>query len=709
MLEITEKLQEQFDKISASGKLYKSQITGTEVWDLYLKSMNEEHNRPFRDPESSFYNCNYCCAFIRRYGNVVAIDADFNVVSLFDVIIGEEYSATTKKLSELVKSKPIAGIFLESYTHLSKLRKINKKAALYTLGTIDNIKRYTKEEANKFKVVTEGQIVTFDHMALTVPACFVNLTSRSVESISGDYRAAREVFQRCMEEISLDTLELVRDLITQGSLLDGTTHVTKVTKTIEKKRQYDAVSPELRENWTWVASRDYPYAKFKNELIGVLCSELSLGEEINKACENWNKRVDPANYMRAKAPITKAQIKLAETFVVDNGYEESFDRRLASVSDIKVTEIRHINNTKKSTKAALFGKVAATKASRHSRNKFDKVEEVTIDKFMEEILPTSTSVALYLTSQHLNNTVAMTTTGKEDSKPIFKWDNNYSWTYKGNLAGHSQIKQAVKAAGGNVTGVLNARLAWNDDNQNDNSDLDIWAEEPDGTRIGHSAGFRADGSRNRRTPMTGQLDVDNMHPGGKIAVENITWTDLSKMKDGVYKIWINGYSIRSSQGFKAEIELEGETYAYEYKVPVKSGQNVKLATVKLEDGVLTVVDDLPSQHVSKDVCGLDSNEFHQVDLVCLSPNHWGANQVGNKHYFFMLGGAKFSEPLVGFHPENLNADLTKHRKVIEALSVTAMLEPEEKHLAGVGFNATVKNEVILKVKGAFERVLKVKF
>jgi hypothetical protein len=27
---------------------------------------------------------------------------------------------------------------------------------------------------------------------------------------------------------------------------------------------------------------------------------------------------------------------------------------------------------------------------------------------------------------------------------MFKWNNNFSWTFNGNLAGKSQIKQAVK-------------------------------------------------------------------------------------------------------------------------------------------------------------------------------------------------------------------------------------------------------------------------
>lgn len=709
MLEITKKLQEQFDNISKSGKLFVSSLTGDEVWNIYLSTLNTVHNRTFRDPESSYYNCNYCKAFIRRYGNIVAINDDYSISSLFDVTTNDEYKETAIVLAEAIRNKDIKNIFIESLTHLSQFGKVNKKQSSFDFGTISNIKRYSKEEAEKFGVVKKDQIVTFDHIALKASKDFVNLTSDSTDTIKSNYRASKELFQRCMEEISTDTLELVRDLIVQNSLLNGTPHLDKVKSILKNKKEYDALDNSVKDNWLWKTSRDYSYARFKNELIGVLCTELALGENLNKACENWNKRVDPVNYKKAKAPITKTQIKLAEKFVTDNGYLESFKRRFATLTDIKVTEIKHINNRDTLGSVSIFDKISPTKASRHSKNKFDKVEEITIDKFMEEVLPTSTSVELYLTPDYLNNVVALTTADTENSKPIFKWDNNYSWTYKGNLAGHSLIKQAVKLAGGNITGVLNARLAWNDHEKgDDDSDLDIWAKEPDGTTIGYSTNYRKERGGGNRSLMSGQLDVDMICPYGELAVENITWNDLSKMKDGIYKIWVNGFSVRSSKGFKLEIEVDHQQYLYIYDKPLTSKQNIEVAEVHLKDGKFTVVDKLPSQTNNQDICGLESNRFHQVNLVCLSPNYWGNNSVGNKHYFFMLDKAKISDSLVSFHTENLEENLAKHRKVIEALSLTSMLEPKGKYLAGLGFNATVKNQVILKVKGNFERLLKVK-
>lgn len=66
---------------------------------------------------------------------------------------------------------------------------------------------------------------------------------------------------------------------------------------------------------------------------------------------------------------------------------------------------------------------------------------------MSDILPTCTSVEAFLDNKHEGNLVSLTTANAKDSKPIFKWSNNYSWTYNGNLAGKSQIKENVKSAG----------------------------------------------------------------------------------------------------------------------------------------------------------------------------------------------------------------------------------------------------------------------
>lgn len=707
MKQFNEKIQAQFNEMCKSGKLFRSSLTGQQVWDLYINSF--EHDPQFRDPASSEHNCNLCNNFIRRYGNIVALDANYEIITMFDIAGHDEFIPVVKALSKALKQAKIAEVFFETFNELNSLNyeKCSKTNPTFRLGINKNVKRYTKEEAEKFGVVKPNEIKEFNHLHLDIPTAFVDMSGKSVEALMADYRSAKEVFQRAMETISLDTLLLVKDLINQGSLLDGTTHLYKIEQIIPLKSVYNLVDNDNKENWCWANSYKLPFAKFRNELIGVLCSELSEGEELNKACQSWNKRVDPVNYMKTTAPITKKQIEEAKKFVEENGYVESFDRRLATMADIKVSEILHSNIGKDGIKSAsIFDNVKST-STRHKKAEFEGVEEIHIDKFMKDILPGCTSIEVFLKNTHEGNMVSLTTAKNPDSKRIMKWDNNYSWTFSGNLAGKSQIKEAVKTAGGRVDGVLRFSMIWNDSDGKDGSDLDAWCNQPDRQQIGFSTGFRKD-SGGAFSSCGGQLDLDNRYPDGKLAIENIYFKDIKKLKNGTYTFYVHQFASRNSQGFKAEIEFDGETYVYEVNRPVSG--NTIVAIVTFTDGKFTIEHKLPESAVSsKDIYGLETNQFHKVNLLCLSPNHWNDNTIGNKHYFFMLDNCKSPVNVRGFHNENLIPDLLEHRKVMEVLGSTNMIDSTDKQLSGLGFNATVKDELIVKLSGSHKRTIKIKF
>ena len=703
-------LQKQLLVMAATGKLFRSKLSGSQVWEKYLAGFTPELNPIFRDPNSTEKNCNNCHNFVRRYGNIVAIDANNKIITLFDVETDEEYQNTANQLNSALKTTGIGEVFFETFAELNELpyESCSKNSTEFKLGLSQNFKQYTPEEATKFGVVKAGEIRTFDHMHLFLPAQFVDKTGASVEAIMGGYRDAKNVFQRAMEEISLDTLRLVCDLIKQGSLLNGDAHLHKITQIIPMKEAYDALAAGDRDAWCWATSYKLPFAKFRNEAIGTLCVELSEGKELNNAVQMWNKMVDPVNYMKATAPITKKQIAEAEKFVEENGYAASFNRRLATIDDINVSEILHANAGDGTIKkVTVFDKVKAT-STRHKRSEFDGLDVVGIEKFMKEILPGCTSIEVFLANSQKGNLVTLTTANDPESKPIFKWSNNYSWTFNGNLAGKSEIKEAVKSQGGNVEGVLRSSMVWNESGR-DNSDLDLWCTQPDRSEIGYSTGHRKDRG-NGFSSCGGQLDLDNTDPGSKIGVENIYFPDLNRMKPGIYKFYVNQFSDRGSLGFKFEIEFDGELYNYEFNGRVSGKKPV--ASVTLKNGQFTIEHHMPVTEglgTSQELYSLETNQFHKVNLVCVSPNHWGINSVGNKHYFFMVEGCQAPGNIRGFHNENLNSDLLTHRKVMEVLGATSMIEPTSKQLSGLGFNATVRDEVVVKLSGTHKRMLKIQF
>ena len=713
MENFNKQIQAQLAVLTATGILFRSSISGQHVWDIYLRAFKDGQDPIFRDPASTTHMCNHCENFIRRYGNIVAIDDNLNIITMFDFTGTDTFEGVAEEISHLLQKAPIAEIFVESLEDLKSLpyEACSNSQDTYRLGMAKNTKRYTQEEAEKYGVVKANELRVFHHMHIDMPKKFINKERSSNESIMGIARQRRDVFARGIREIPTDTLELVVDLIKQGSLLNGDTYLDKVVAFAKLSKAFHKIAVEKQDNWLWVTTSGLAIASFRNEVIGTLCVDLAEGVDINVACMSWNKKVDPANFMKVTAPITERQKKEAAQFAEDNGYMESFNRRLATMKDILVPEILHINEGDSKAAVApvtVFDKIKPATSTRHKRSEFDNVEVVSIDKFMVDILPSCTSVEVLLTNEHEGNLVNLTTPESSESKPIFKWDNNFSWTFNGNLAGKSQIKEAVKLAGGAIDGVLNFRLAWNyGPAMNDNSDMDAWAIEPSGGRIGYNTSSRSPG----RSPFSGQLDVDNTNPAGKLAVENITWNNLERMKDGVYRLFVHQFSDRNSQGFTAEIEVDGQTYLYVHNTPVGYKAAVNVADVTLKDGKFSVKHLIPESGVSsKELYGLETNKFHKANLICLSPNHWGNNVVGNKHFLFMLEGCHTDKPVRTFHNENLNSDLlANHRKVMDVLGAQCTVTGDKKQLAGLGFNATVRDELIVRLSGSHKRVVRICF
>lgn len=96
MEKINKLLQHNMDHMLAAGRLFRTSVSGEDVWQMYL--MGFENPKIFRDPTSNEHNCNYCHGFVKRYGNVVALDEDLNVLTLWD---GVPEEATSKKEDDL--------------------------------------------------------------------------------------------------------------------------------------------------------------------------------------------------------------------------------------------------------------------------------------------------------------------------------------------------------------------------------------------------------------------------------------------------------------------------------------------------------------------------------------------------------------------------------------------------------------------------------
>ena len=724
MEHLSELLQEQFNKMQDTYMLFKSSVQGDKLIDLYMKGFG---NDPiYLSTESSFHRCNCCFSFIRRYAGIVAVDKELNLMTIFDIQnVPDEYKESFRLMREALLEAPIKDVFKETFDDLNNLpyEKVRKGAKDYALGTAYNGKQYVKADEIRYNgAVKDGETRTFHHLHLRLANLFVDTTGKSVEAIQAIYRDDKNVFKRLMDEIPVEKMELVKELAGQGSLLNIDSHMPKIDAIIPLAKEYQTIPAEKKDNWCWVKSHEFRFARTLNDAIGqgLLVPLAEDKENLQVIAEKWNKMVDPANYMKAKSVITKSMIENAQKFVQQNGYEESFNRRMATLDDINASEILHLNTPKGIKAVSIFDTLKQTAAPSSKGINIQNLPEMGIDDFMKNILPNAEAVELYLENRLSGNFVTMTTAadGKQHtSKQIFKWPNNFSWTYNGNLAGKSQIKQAVKSAGGFVDAPFRCSIIWNEEGDAPETDLDLHCEEPRDHVFYGNHNIRKDMAilDKVKSKSGGCIDVDIRVPRRQsdngVAVENIFYKEMSTLKDGDYHFFIHNFNGLDNNGARAEIFIDGKTYLYEIKHRISG--NVDIATIHIEGGKVKKIDHskykVLGQEESVDIYGLKSCEFHKVRLMCLSPNYWKEPGVGNKHYFFMLDGAKSPVPLRSFHNENLKSDLLQHRKVMDILGDTLKVESVDGQLSGVGFNATVRDEVVLRVKGGADKLIKVKF
>ena len=670
-----------------SSRLFTVNVDTEELYNLYLDSFPAGTNEIYRERRE--YDCSCCRHFIRDVGNVVSIkNGELHTIWGINPVSDDKYNVVAAALDAYVKQKAVLGVFLK------KEKRI---------GTPENR-----------EMLPTGKINKYEHFFVDLPeiCIFKECYGHTLEGDLSQFRDVRNVFKRSLDEISKEAVDTVLELIAQNSLYKGAEWKKQLTEFKNYQKEYGKLTDEQKELWIWEKSiaAGAVIGKIRNHSIGTLLVNISEGMDLDLAVRKYEQIVAPVNYKRPKAIFTKKMLEDAKKTITELGYMDSLQRRFATLDDITVNNILFSNKdaAKRITGAMdLFDEMEQDVAIDPKR--FSKVDEISAEDFIKNVLPVAKELEVYLENKHIQNMVSLIAPEVADAKTMFKWNNGMSWAYTGNIT-DSDIKENVKAAGGSVTGIVRFSIQWNDGNGKDNSDLDAHCLEPQG---GDHIYFSHKISRY----TGGELDIDITDPiyqcksNGGVAVENITYPSKERMKPGTYKFYVNQYSFRNSQGFKAEVEVNGEIHSYEYNTPVRG--NVDVAEVILDQsGNFKVVDKLPGNcaTISKDVWGIKTLQFTPVSVVCYSPNYWDEQKgIGHQHLFFMLKDCINPEEPNGYYNEFLKPELEQHRRVFEALGAKAHVKDVDDQLSGVGFSLTKRNDLIIKVKGATERVLKIKF
>jgi hypothetical protein len=653
-------------KAMSTGVLFQTNIDKDLLWSTYLASFPPGTNPIFKTRTE--HDCSCCRSFVKNLGGVVSI-VDGRLVTIWDGHIGDEYQFVANAMAELVRGAAIDNLFLHRET---------------TLGT------------DKNRELLEDQSVrTWEHYFVNLPPAVV---IRDAGPKLSDSRATHDVLARSLSEITLDSIDTVLELIAQNSLYRGEEHKFALTEFRKVLVRSTWITGEGLDMDTFVWSQingPASVTRIRNTVIGTLLTDLSEGKDLEDAVKAFEVKVAPTNYKRPTALVTKAMIQKAQEKVQELGLSSALERRYATIDDITVNNILFADRTAKKEMNVFE---ALANAAPVTQKSLDKVEEISISKFLENILPQVESLEILLENRHASNLVSLIAPVDPTAKGMFKWGNNFSWSYAGEVA--DSIKERVKKAGGNVTGDFRASLSWSN-----YDDLDLHLVEPGGETIyyGHKVSKRG-----------GNLDVDMNAGAGttRTPVENIVYSLRGQMLEGMYKLVVHNFARRETQdvGFDVEMEFEGTVNTFSHPAPLPDKKHVDVVTFKYshKNGI-EIIKSLPSAQSTKTVWGIPTQTYHKVRIAMLSPNYWDTQSVGNKHYFFMLDGCLNEGKARGFFNEFLSETLAPHRKVLEVVGAKMKTEESDKQLSGLGFSSTQRNHLFCRVQGAFTRVVKITF
>lgn len=690
---LADKVKQNFAEAVASKKpMFIVDYDKEIMWDVYISS--------FPEAVQQSYNCNNCKSFFRRYAGIVVLDDNFNYQTMFDNtagVIALDNEMSNDGMNEVmvnvinyIKSLPIKTI---------PVFQFNPKE---TMGGVSQNVSFTTN-------------ITWNHFNIVVPKEMIATGNESAAAIKGSFLSRASTLNRCLEEIKVSHTELVIELIDQGSVYRGNEFRGLLSEFLKIQKEYMMCSTN-KERFAYVKALTTSEAitNIRNTAIGTLLTNVAEDMDLDKAIGKWESVMAPSNYKRPVAIATPKMLDEAKKTLTEEGLLVSLNRRYAVIGDVSVNNVLHTYSKENSVVTDVFDELKEDVLI--NPRTLAKTEEISIEDFISKILPSAKNIQVLLENRHKPNFMSLITASEEEAPVLFKWDNPFSLSYSGGVA--DSLKDKVAKLGGRVDGVFRFSHSWNELERNESlMDLHVFmpgCKLPTQFAEGPHVQGRRVGWNNRTDPQSGgvqDVDYTSEAPKDYVPVENITFPRLDKMPDGVYTCMINNWSFRKTGGRgKAEIEVGGQIYQYVYP-KTKNREWVTIAEVTLKDGEFTIEHklDTDSTVASDKYWNLDTYKLHDVTNVMLSPNHWDDNNSGNKHYLFTLRNCISDESPRPFFNEFLRTDLDKHRKAFEMLGSKIKIADNKDQLSGIGFSETVRNELIVKVKGNFERFLKIKF
>lgn len=494
-----------------------------------------------------------------------------------------------------------------------------------------------------------------------------------------EVRDAHDVLKRTVQEVNIEDLHTVIDLIKENNLYRGQEFLSNLQKWVVLKKDYDK---HQSEEYLWFNAIKFGRSVgYRSTVIGTLISDLYNGTDLETAIKMYESKVAPHNYKRPKSIVTAKMVEEAKETLEQLGFLDSIYRRAAKLTDIPADKILFTSQEQKAFN--VFDDMTKDSKASTKKTKIEDAKEMSIQDLLKELKDLQ-KLELLPTNALQANQLVLTEAVNQDAPSPFLWSNKLSWAYI-NSDTADAVTMRVKNAGGNVDGDVRVSLSW--DNKDD-LDLSLY-----------KVGSRYKIYFGNRNEFGGTLDVDaNAWSIMSEPVENIFWHNMHDLKDGKYVVIVNNYQKRTneSQGFKLQFATTEEIVTFTH--PHNDVKHKEFLTFEKSNGSVKLINinkELVSQGKS-----ISSDKFIEVKHVLMSPNTWN-KEIGNKHFILLTEDIEVNEPVRGFFNEQLNSQLTPHRKVTEILGSKLKIQPvdfESNDVAkGYGFSETMDANLILRL------------
>lgn len=619
-------------------------ISGDDIWGLYLENIPVEHNPILR--ERRYYDGNYDRSFVRRFGHVLWIDESGNISTIWEVDGGSYLHKVARALD-------------------LKLRSGSPQVCRYILHPAT----YGRESGY------DNDGILHHHFAAKAQGNIASMLGASV--MAGVNSRAQTLLSRASGE-HVEALRAVLELIDSNQIYHGRKYRGLIADWLKFA---DGDRQSIQRRAVWQCSKSIALDGVSTSPISTLVQNLVEGVQPEDAVRRFEATVAPANYRRTTTVATTAMINHATHELSNNGLGWLMNRKIATVSDVA-------NNFIFRTPGDSYGLSLIDKLKREANSTISggsKLKLVDIDsrEFVQR-LPSAHSVEIAPGHSHRTNRFVITRNESSDGGSL-AWGNDYGWTYLNGWTSNA-VRERVERAGGNVDAPVRISLAWSN-----SDDLDLYVR---------GAFDRLDeivcaSSHSHIDKILGYRDTD-MNVNGENSVdpaENVYFDDISILNSWL-DVSVDSFNRHSScpEGYEVHVMAGAARAAVRSKSNQPGGFSVRIN----KDGELEF----------KNLCGVEvleesiGRKWVPVIGISHSPNYWsGASGSGQKHLMLFTEDFVIDGPVRTLFRGHLSANLREHYKAIDIIATRVFDEPRccERYARGYGFSSASGQSFITRI------------